>query len=56
MVCICIICDCGKIVRSARTFTDGKYVRHCMLEVAKIMLPDACFKTSSSIETVLQEE
>ena len=53
MVCICIICDCGKNYRYARPLIDGKYVRHCMLEVAKIILPDA---SASSLETVLQEE
>ena len=29
-----------KIARSARPFTDGEFVRECMQEVAKVMLPD----------------
>ena len=29
-----------KIVRSARSFTDGEFVRECMQEVAKVMLQD----------------
>jgi len=29
-----------KIARSARPFTDGEFVRGCMQEVAKIMLPN----------------
>jgi len=47
-----------KIARSARPFTDREFVRDCMQEVVKIMLPDkACLlETSASRETVLQEE
>ena len=29
-----------KTARSARPFTDGEFVRECMQEVAKVMLPD----------------
>ena len=29
-----------KIARSARPFTDSEFVRECMQEVAKVMLPD----------------
>ena len=29
-----------KIARSARPFTDGDFVKECMQEVAKVMLPD----------------